>query len=440
MSWHGTLACWPERQVSSTKGMRLCHSTWDPNINSSRQAMFMQCSQRIREGTTTWRVWTCWPEADATWASVCNWTAVTPPCCWEQEQEELEMYQKGNAQLKTWDHLREGGSVSEKLHPTREFQSLDSSSCPQSGPYNTLLWLTIPIYNAVLLPRNRNSTPLQNIYVKDFYIFLGSQEQNQQVLKAWNYDKEFQGLLKLLKHHQEELVTVIQSLVLISYSSTFPNEDLFPPNWLTTLQAMFSESHQKPLCSWGRPHQDPLPKEAAGSCQCLSRVRTRRRLARLGSYHAQLTPRLQCGGAPPQPVGWNPPPILPLFWGKNTPRTTVLARHQIKTVSFFPKLRNGGKKRRFAIIKPDKSMANALRALIQTSGRLYCGKRQQQELLFNMYSSTEYHPKYYSNIKLQLSRINSGRTGQQTAWNLTTGVSIVIHPCFTTSQHKQGEQ
>lgn len=187
----------------------------------------------------------------------------------------------------TW---RRGGSVSEKLHPTREFQSLDSSSCPQSGPYNTLLWLTIPIYNAVLLPRNRNSTPLQNIYVKDFYIFLGSQEQNQQVLKAWNYNKEFQGLLKLLKHHQEELVTVIQSLVLISYSSTFPNEDLFSLNWLTTLQAMFSESHQKPLCSWGRPHQDPFPKEASGSCQCLSRVRTRRRLARLGSYHAQLTP------------------------------------------------------------------------------------------------------------------------------------------------------
>lgn len=162
--------------------------------------------------------------------------------------------------------------------------------------------------------------------------------------------------------------------------------------------------------------------------------------SKAGELPCSATPPPQCGGAPPQPVGWNPPPILPLFWGKNTPRTTVLARHQIKTVSFIPKLRNGGKKRRFAIIKPDKSMANALCALIQTSGRLYCGKRQQQELLFNMYSSTEYHPKYYSNIKLQLSRINSGRTGQQTAWNLTTGVSIVIHPCFTTSQHKQGEQ
>lgn len=146
--------------------------------------------------------------------------------------------------------LEGGGSVSEKLHPTQEFQNLDSSSCPQSGLYNTLLWLTIQIYNAVLLPRNRNSTPLLNIYVKDFYIFLGSQEQNQQVLKAWNYDKEFQGLLKLLKHHQEELVTVIQSLVLISYSSTFPNEDLFPLNWLTTLQAMFSESHPTSFLSW----------------------------------------------------------------------------------------------------------------------------------------------------------------------------------------------
>lgn len=46
----------------------------------------------IREVTTTWRVWTCWPEADATWASVCSWTAVTPPCCWEQEQGELETW------------------------------------------------------------------------------------------------------------------------------------------------------------------------------------------------------------------------------------------------------------------------------------------------------------------------------------------------------------
>lgn len=111
-----------------------------------------------------------------------------------------------------------------------------------------------------------------------------------------------------------------------------------------------------------------------------------------------------------------------------------------KNSIFFSKAQEWGEKRSFAIIKPDKSMANALCALIQTSGRLYCGKRQQQELLFNMYSSTEYHPKYYSNIKLQLSRINSGRTGQQTAWNLTSGVSIVIHPCFTTRQHKQGEQ
>lgn len=65
----------------------------------------MQCLQRVRESTTTCRVWTCWPEADATWASVCNWTAVTPPCCWEQEQEELEMCQEGNVWFKTWDYL-----------------------------------------------------------------------------------------------------------------------------------------------------------------------------------------------------------------------------------------------------------------------------------------------------------------------------------------------
>lgn len=78
------------------------HQTWG-------QEKFMQCLQRIREGTTTWRVWTCWPEADATWASVCNWTAVTPPCCWEQEQEELEMCQEGNVEVKTWDHLTSYG-------------------------------------------------------------------------------------------------------------------------------------------------------------------------------------------------------------------------------------------------------------------------------------------------------------------------------------------
>lgn len=35
--------------------------------------------------TTTWRVCTCWPEAGATWASVCSCTAVTVPCDRDRE-------------------------------------------------------------------------------------------------------------------------------------------------------------------------------------------------------------------------------------------------------------------------------------------------------------------------------------------------------------------
>lgn len=63
----------------------------------------------IREVTTTWSVWTCWPEADATWASVCNWTAVTPPCCWEQEQEELET-------RKCTAHTRDNHTLLERMN------------------------------------------------------------------------------------------------------------------------------------------------------------------------------------------------------------------------------------------------------------------------------------------------------------------------------------
>lgn len=248
--------------------------------------MFMQCSQRIREGTTTWRVWTCWPEADATWASVCNWTAVTPPCCWEQERKSLKCIRTGmhSSRLEiTWGR----GECLWKASPhTGAFRVLDSSSCPQSGPYNTLLWLTIQIYNAVLLPRNRNFTLLPNIYVKDFYIFLGSQEQNQQVLKAWNYDKEFLGLLKLLKRHQGRTShggpnsSLGKLLFYVPKRRLIPTQltDHFtgnvfrkPPEFLLILgNASQEESHQNPLCPWGRPHQDPFPKEAAGSCQCLA--------------------------------------------------------------------------------------------------------------------------------------------------------------------------
>lgn len=111
---------------------------------------------------------------------------------WERTAQDLRSLEGGGRGACLWKASPHIGA----------FRVLDSSSWPQSGPHNTLLWLTVHIYNAVLLPRNRNSTTLLNMYVKYFYIFLGSQEQNQQVLKVWNYNKEFQVLLKLLKHHQ----------------------------------------------------------------------------------------------------------------------------------------------------------------------------------------------------------------------------------------------
>lgn len=138
------LACYKPQSQVRIKDMhpRLCHSSlrsYHKQHQTWGKEEFMQCLQRIREGTTTWRVWTCWPEADATWASVCNWTAVTPPCCWEQEQEELEMCQEGNVWFKTWDYLPltgEGGSHLSTAHPTEDFQTVQT-------PYTKVVLLKV---------------------------------------------------------------------------------------------------------------------------------------------------------------------------------------------------------------------------------------------------------------------------------------------------------
>lgn len=131
MTWHETLENWHvislEDKLASKTCSWLCHSSlrsYHEQHQTWGKEKFMQCLQRIREGTTTWRVWTCWPEADATWASVCNWTAVTPPCCWEQEQEELEMCQEGNVWFKTGDCLTSysRGSFFQQPHPTQDLQ------------------------------------------------------------------------------------------------------------------------------------------------------------------------------------------------------------------------------------------------------------------------------------------------------------------------------
>lgn len=100
----------------------------------------MQCSRRVGEGTTTWRVWTCWPEADATWASVCNWTAVTPPCCWEQEQERAWNVSGGKWTTRRENTLplgREGGKSFQKGQtPSTESVFVEDSRITDSSPLN----------------------------------------------------------------------------------------------------------------------------------------------------------------------------------------------------------------------------------------------------------------------------------------------------------------
>lgn len=109
---------------------------------------------------------------------------------------------------------------------------------------------------------------------------------------------------------------MIQILVLVSYSALSPNEDLFSLNWLTTLQAMFLESHSTSFLSWGMPPRKKATNNHSAPEEGLTKTHFLRRMqeaasasAEWGQEEASKAGELPCSGNPrnveePLPDQW----------------------------------------------------------------------------------------------------------------------------------------